>query len=66
MRRVPSQKRSKSTATTKNRIRMMRSIWNHVPSKKIAGGKKSARVGALKPPPPVPSSVAAGSRRLRA
>jgi hypothetical protein len=45
---------------------MMRSIWNHVPSKKIAGGKKSARVGALKPPPPVPSSVAAGSRRLRA
>jgi hypothetical protein len=45
---------------------MMRSSWkNSLPSKKIAGGWKSPIEGPEKPPPE-PSSVANGSRGIRA
>ncbi len=46
--------------TAMNRTRMMRLISNGVPSNQMAGGKKSAREGAWKPP--LPSSSAASGR----
>jgi hypothetical protein len=39
----------RTTAATTRTIQI-RSIWKMVPSKRIAGGKKSAIVGAWKPP----------------
>ena len=61
MRRVASQKSTKSTATTRNRIRMMRLISKGVPSKKMTGGKKSSSDGPWNSPESPSAEVANGS-----
>jgi hypothetical protein len=46
---------------------MMRSIWkNSLPSKKIAGGKKSPIEGPLNSGPSEPSTVVTGINGIRA
>jgi hypothetical protein len=57
-RRAPMTKIARIAMAATKRTRMIRLISNGVPSKKMAGGKKSAIVGPWKPPSP--SSAASG------